>query len=138
MKSYQYNLNNIAWLAIIAILLALVLSSCKKEKQLEPDQIITQSTIHYKCMSTFMWQYDEAIDIYVYGNGTMSTVIKNGTLKDTISYPIFHYTPKSTPLIIHGHVATSSNSDTLYLTYSNHNPWTNETNYVTKAKYLKQ
>lgn len=139
MKNYQYNLNTVAWLAIIAIILALVLSSCKKEKQLEPELPlpITQSTIHYKRILTFMWQYDEIADIYVYGSTMSGPCSASGGI-DTVNYPHFYYTPKSTPLVINGNCTISSNNDTLYLTYSNHNPLVNTTNWVIKAKYLKQ
>ncbi len=139
MKTYQYNLNTIAWLAIIAIIIALSLSSCKKDKQLEPEPLpITQSTIHYKRIATFMFQYDEAADLYVYGN-TMSGPCSSSALGgDTVNYPHFYYTPKLTPLVINGNCTISSNNDTLYLTYSNHNPIVNTTNWVIKAKYLRQ
>ena len=137
MKNYQYNLNTVAWLAIIAIILALVLSSCKKDKQTEPEQPVTQSTIHYHKIA-IMQQHDEASDIYVYGNGTMSTPIIC-ILQDTVAYPSFSgFRPKQIPYIINGYCTISNNTDTLYLTYNSYHTLTNTWDHVINAKYLKQ
>lgn len=133
----KHLINNIGWIGLILTILSLSITSCKKDTQTKPNPTPTpQSIIHYKRIATVLFQYDEVADIYVYGT-TMSGPATN-LLNDTVSYPNFHYTPKSTPLIIHGSVNISSNNDTLYLTYSNYNPWVNQTNYVTNAKYLKQ